>query len=125
MEEKNKTRENKTREKNGKIFPLSRFLSFRLGISTMASRFDSSGSSEDEEEAPRLDGMTSSEDEVFQDAFGDVYDDLDAGELEVKRAKEKKKKGRASDGDGLALASRNQKNSPFPPPSISLFLFCS
>lgn len=52
----------------------------------MASRFDSSssGSSEDEEEAPQLDGMTSSEDEVFEDAFGDVYDDLDAGELEVR-----------------------------------------
>lgn len=52
----------------------------------MASRFDSSssGSSEDEEEAPQLDGMVSSEDEVFEDAFGDVYDELDAGELEVR-----------------------------------------
>lgn len=89
----------KKRERTGEVFQHSLF--FRVCISKnreMASRFDSSssGSSEDEEEAPQLDGMTSSEDQVFEDAFGDVYDDLDAGELEVRamrrRASERRRR---------------------------------
>lgn len=50
----------------------------------MASRFDdsSSGSSEDEEEAPQLDGMTSSDDdEAFEGPFGDGDDDADVLEV--------------------------------------------
>ena len=82
----------------------------------MASRFDdsSSGSSEDEEEAPQLDGMTSSEDEG---ASGDAYDDdLDAGELEVRgRGNEK--------NDGLHWpATISTKNFIVSPNSSSLTL---
>jgi hypothetical protein len=73
----------------------------------MASRFDSSssGSSEDEEEAPQLDSMTSSEDEVFEDAFDDVYDDLDAGELEVRAMRRRASEQMTTD---FPLASKTE-----------------
>ena len=100
--------EGKKRERTGEVFQHSLF--FRVCISKnreMASRFDSSssGSSEDEEEAPQLDGMTSSEDEVFEDAFDDVYDDLDAGELEVRAMRRRASEQMTTD---FPLASKTE-----------------
>ena len=92
----------------------------------MASRFDdsSSGSSEDEEEAPQLDGMTSSDDEAFEGPFGDVYDDLDADVLEVRKGRRAKERERATMLDS-PLASKNINAHRFLPLFLALSLFFS
>lgn len=77
----------------------------------MASRFDdsSSGSSEDEEEAPQLDGMTSSDDdEAFEGPFGDGDDDADVLEVRgMKKGRRRRaKEQRATMMDCLHLASK-------------------
>ena len=85
----------------------------------MASRFDDS-SSEEGDEAPQLDGMTSSDDYKGRPFDGDDGDELDAAPvLEVTRREER----RATEGDGTHWPAKEKKLTLLFPP-LSPLSFC-